>query len=206
MIPITLKPVSESIDTEKNIVDYFNSFNIFSSDEIDDITRSAKPITLRKNDYLVKTGQVCNHVAFLTKGMLRSFYHSSEEEEITYCFTLAGELINAYSSFITQEKTKESIQALTESELLIISREEITRLERSSYNWLSFSKLMAEQQYLRLEKRVFMLQKEKAEKRYESLMKNNPEYLQYIPLNYLASYLGITQRHLSRIRREFTVF
>ncbi|MNY26270.1 hypothetical protein D3C86_1601080 [compost metagenome] len=62
--------------------------------------------------------------------------------------------------------------------------------------------MIAEQQYLELEKRLFLFQKEKAKKRYMDLLENQPDYVQQIPLQYLASYLGITSRHLSRLRRE----
>lgn len=67
-----------------------------------------------------------------------------------------------------------------------------------------FLKLIAEQQYLELENRVFQLQKETALQRYTSLLNNHPEFVQEIPLQYLASYLGITQRHLSRIRKQIS--
>ena len=63
---------------------------------------------------------------------------------------------------------------------------------------------MAEQEYINLEKRIFVLQRESAENRYKSLLQTHPHYLNSIPLSYIASYLGITQRHLSRIRK--TVF
>ena len=90
---------------------------------------------------------------------------------------------------------------MTAIELLTISRDEILKLENSSTNWLKFFKFIAEQEYIKMEKRIFILQKEGAEKRYQDLLTNDPEYLQLIPLNYLSSYLGITQRHLSRIRK-----
>jgi hypothetical protein len=61
---------------------------------------------------------------------------------------------------------------------------------------------MAEQQYIELERRFFQFQKNTAAQRYKELLINQPEYVQNIPLQYLASYLGITQRHLSRIRSE----
>ncbi|MNT99762.1 hypothetical protein D3C72_2426980 [compost metagenome] len=64
--------------------------------------------------------------------------------------------------------------------------------------------MIAEQQYLELEKRIFQLQKETALQRYTVLLRDQPEFVQQIPLQYLASYLGITQRHLSRIRSEIT--
>jgi len=134
-------------------------------------------------------------------GLFRSFYYSSVEEEVTYCFTFANSFVSAYSSLLSQTKTVENIQAIADVELFAISRAEILNLEQSSTNWLKFFKFMAEQEYIKLEKRVFLLQKESAQKRYEDLVINAPEYLQLIPLNYLASYLGITQRHLSRIRK-----
>ncbi len=88
--------------------------------------------------------------------------------------------------------------------MLTISRDEILKLEDSSSNWLKFFKFIAEQEYIKMEKRIFMLQKESAEKRYRNLLTNDPKYLQLIPLSYLSSYLGITQRHLSRIRANIT--
>lgn len=63
-------------------------------------------------------------------------------------------------------------------------------------------KIMSETEYMKLEKRVFSFVSEKAKQRYISLLEQNPIYIQQIPLQYLASYLGITQRHLSRLRRE----
>lgn len=69
---------------------------------------------------------------------------------------------------------------------------------------MKFLKMIAEQEYLELEKRFFQMQRDSAAKRYASLLYNQPNYIQEIPLQYLASYLGITQRHLSRIRKEIS--
>ena len=67
---------------------------------------------------------------------------------------------------------------------------------------LKFSRYVAEQSYIEMESRLLALQMESAKKRYLDLIKFNPDYLQQVPLKYLASYLGITQRHLSRLRGE----
>ena len=93
-------------------------------------------------------------------------------------------------------------QAITNADLLIIPKEKIESLGESSINWMKFQKIIAELQYIELENRIFLLQKEKASLRYEVLLKSHPEFIKHIPLNYLASYLGITQRHLSRLRKE----
>nr|WP_321412990.1 Crp/Fnr family transcriptional regulator [uncultured Allomuricauda sp.] len=183
---------------------YLQTFNILTKNEIDDFERKVKSKKLKRGEFFIKEGRISNEVGFVVSGLFRSFYYSSSEEEVTYCFTFSNSFVSAYSSFLSQTKTLENIQALTDIELLTISREEILKLEKSSTNWLKFFKLIAEQEYIKMEKRVFLLQKESAEKKYKDLLLNQPEYLQLIPLNFLSSYLGITQRHLSRIRKTIT--
>lgn len=180
---------------------YLQSFNILSDEDINVLESKVVRKTIKKGDYFIREGKTSKEIGFVFSGLFRSFYYSSSQEEVTYCFAFSNTFVSAYSSFLTQTKTLENIQALTDIELFTISRDEILKLEKSSTNWLRFFKFMAEQEYIKMEKRIFMLQKESAEKRYEDLLANQPEYLQLIPLNYLSSYLGITQRHLSRIRK-----
>ncbi|SED14720.1 cAMP-binding domain of CRP or a regulatory subunit of cAMP-dependent protein kinases [Tenacibaculum sp. MAR_2009_124] len=181
---------------------YLASFNILNEKDISEFSKLTTPKKLKKGDYFIEAGNMCNEVAFINRGMLRSFYISSTGEDVTYCFFWERNFVTAYSSFITQTKTTESIQALTDVEILSISREDLLNLQESNINWLKFMKTLAEQEYINLENRVFLLQRESAEMRYKHMLKNHPEYIQTIPLNYLASYLGITQRHLSRIRKD----
>ncbi|AUC84100.1 Crp/Fnr family transcriptional regulator [Polaribacter sp. ALD11] len=183
---------------------YLKSFKTLSNSEIDLFVSKVTFKKLDKGDYLIKKDAICKEVAFVVSGIFRSFYYSSLDEEVTYCFTFSNSFASAYSSFLSQAKTAENIQAITDVELFTISRDEILNLEKSSTNWLKFFKLIAEQEYIKMEKRIFILQKESAEKRYEDLLTNQPQYLQLIPLNYLSSYLGITQRHLSRIRKSIS--
>lgn len=180
---------------------YLGTFHILSEAEIDLFEKKVTRKKIRKEDFFIQEGQVCKEVGFVTSGLFRSFYYSSLGEEVTYCFTFSNAFVTAYSSFLSAQKTVENIQALTDVELLTISREQILELEQSSTNWLRFFKHIAEQEYIKMEKRILLLQKETAEKRYRDLLTNHPEYLQLIPLHYLSSYLGITQRHLSRIRK-----
>ena len=192
------------VATLKKMKNYLKSFNILTIDEIEFFESKVVRKTLKKGDFFIKENRISKEVAFVVSGLFRSFYYTSSEEEVTYCFTFSNSFVNAYSSFLSQTKTSENIQALTDIELLSISREDILKLENSSTNWLKFFKLIAEQEYIKMEKRIFLLQKESAEKRYKDLLTNQPEYLQSIPLNFLSSYLGITQRHLSRIRKTIS--
>lgn len=180
---------------------YLESFNILTHDEINAFEKKVTYKKLKKGDFFIKEGQVSKEVGFVLSGVFRSFYYSSSQEEVSYCFTFTNHFVSAYSSFLSQEKTAENIQALTDIELLIISKDEVLQLEQKSPNWLKLFKLITEQEYIKMEKRIFLLQKETAEQRYRDLLNNQPELLQLVPLHFISSYLGITQRHLSRIRK-----
>ncbi|MCK3684288.1 Crp/Fnr family transcriptional regulator [Maribellus sp. YY47] len=184
------------------IKEYFKSFDILSPEELELPESLLQPKTLKKGDFFIKAGSVCKEVAFVSSGFFRSFYLSSSGEEVTYCLLFNNSFVTAYSSFITQTATEENIQALADVEMMTISKQAVEQLENTSPNWMKIMKMIAEREYINLEKRIFLLQRENAEKRYHDLLNNYPEYLKLIPLNYLASYLGITQRHLSRLRRS----
>jgi len=186
------------------IIDYLKSFNILSEKEINAFIELAETSILKKHDYLIKEGEISNHIVFIKSGIFRSFYYSSEAEDVTFCFTFENTLISAYTSWIEQKPAKENIQALTDMELLLISKTQVKYLEETYPNWIRFFKYIAEMEYVNLEKRFFLIQRENAEKRYQNLLENQPEYLKIIPLHYLASYLGVTQRHLSRIRKNIS--
>ncbi|MGA9639144.1 Crp/Fnr family transcriptional regulator [Flavobacterium sp.] len=184
---------------------YLQYFGLLTDDEIDNLISLSRKRHLEKTDYFVRQGEVCKEVAFILKGSLRSFYISDKGEEVTYCLLFPNNFITAYSSYITGQSTVENMQAITPVEILVISKEDIDALATKSVNLVYFLKTIAEQQYIELEKRIFQLQNNNALERYENLIKTHPEYVLQIPLQYLASYLGITQRHLSRIRKQFSL-
>lgn len=105
---------------------YLHSFNILTENEINRFESKVRNRKLKKGDFFIKEGRILKEVAFVVSGLFRSFYYSSSEEEVTYCFTFSNSFVSAYSSFLSQTKTIENIQALTDIELLTISREEIS--------------------------------------------------------------------------------
>jgi CRP-like cAMP-binding protein len=182
---------------------YLQHFGLLTPSEINEFIDKASYKKLKKFDYFIKEGEVCHDVAFIESGTFRSYYVSDKGEEVTYCFMFQNNLMTAFSSFLTARPTQENIQAITDVELLLVSKTHMERLVNDNPGWLHFSKTMAEQQYIEMEQRIFQLQKSDALKRYSDLVESQSDYLQKIPLKYLASYLGITQRHLSRIRQAF---
>ncbi len=192
----------ETISYQTSAKYFLENFNVLTDVEIEYFLSKVKKKYLRKADYFIHQGEVCNEVAIIISGSLRSYYISDEGVEITYCITFPVNFMTAYSSLITRDRTEENIQAITPVELLVISKDMIDDFASKSQNWMKFLKIIAEYQYIALEKRIFQLQKTNALQRYKDLLLHQPEYLQQIPLQYLASYLGVTQRHLSRIRKQ----
>jgi len=186
---------------QDNLRLFLKPFNILTEDEIILFESKLAEKHLKKGEFLLREGQVSKEVAFVMSGLLRSYYQTSSGDEVTYCFSFPNTFAAAYSSYLSQSSSVLNIQAVEDSVLWSISRKDILLLERSSYSWLKFFKVIAEQEFVNIERRVFLLQKESAKKRYLDMLAHQPEFIKQIPLNYLASYLGITQRHLSRIRR-----
>lgn len=186
------------------MVSYLKSFNLFTDIEINEFLNSAETISLKKGNAYIGQNEVCQSLAFVKRGIFRSFYFSNNDEEITYCFTFPNNLLVAYSSFISESNSEENIQALTDAEIISIPKKTLEQFANSNNKWLRFLKIIAEKEYVELEKWIFNHQKSKAQQRYLDLITKQPEYIQEIPLHYIASYLGITQRHLSRIRASIT--
>ena len=186
----------------ERLANLLRSFPAFSESDIENGLACMKPRSFKKDDFLMKEGKTCDWIAYIGSGIVRNFYYSSKGEEITYCLTFPNAFISAYSSFIRNKETFENLQAISDVEALIIRKKDYQALINSSRAWLEFSNHFAEQSYVLMEERLLSLQMESAEQRYRSLLRSSPEYLEHIPLKYIASYLGITPRHLSRLRKD----
>lgn len=180
------------------------NFGELSDQEISAGLTYFRPRSIKKNEVLIEAGSTCDWIAFVHSGILRNYYVSSKGEEVTYCLTFPNKFITAYSSFLSGEPTFENIHAITDAEALFIKKHHYQELIDSSKSWLKFSKIFAEQSYLLMENRLLALQMESAENRYRELITHEPQFVQHVPLKYLASYLGVTQRHLSRLRKNIS--
>jgi CRP-like cAMP-binding protein len=108
------------------------SVNILTDSEIANGLKYFEPKSFEKGDILIEAGKVCDWMAFVNSGVLRNFYISSKDEEVTYCLTFPNMVLSAFSSFMTQRVTFENIHALTNVELLLIKRNPYDELMNSS--------------------------------------------------------------------------
>lgn len=179
----------------------FQSIQNLSREELDQLDRLITFRTLKKGELLLQENQVCNEIFFIKKGILRSYFFNHQVDEITNCFAFENDFMASFSSFITQNAAEENIQALADTELQVLSRENLEKLYSQGTHWQEIGRKLTEMEYVTLQKRMISFQKLSGTQRYEELYQYHQKYLQLIPLQYLASYLGVTPRHLSRIRK-----
>ena len=163
-----------------------------------------KEKTLKKGEFFVQQGKVCRQIAFINKGILRTFYLNEKAEETTSCFCTENNLTTSYKSFILQSPSILSIQALEETELLVIDYDSLQKLYATSLAWQTIGRTVAEREFIVMEQYASVLNNETAKEKYLRLLKEQPQIIQKSPVNFIASYLGITTRTLSRIRKEIT--
>lgn len=188
---------------ETKIISSLKDLGFLGETELDLLRNHVEIKHLEKGDFFIQAGRTCTEIAFINSGMLRSYYITEAGEDFTYCVSFEDEFMSAYSSYITGNPARENIQALVDTELYTIQKSFVEEMAQKNLNVSQLMRYFAEQYILELEQRVFSYQKESALHRYEYMLRHHPKYLSEIPLHYLASYLGITQRHLSRIRKEF---
>lgn len=157
--------------------------------------------TLDKSAFFVEEGKVYREIGFVVKGLLRAYY-LVEGEEINTAFYMEGQWAKAYHSFLTQTASRQWIQALEDVELITIRYKHLQHLFANSPAWERFGRIATENLYVASQLRSEMLLLEKPAERYVNLTRTQPQLLERVPLYHLASYIGIKQPSLSRIRKR----
>jgi CRP-like cAMP-binding protein len=161
-----------------------------------------KPLKIKKNEVWVKEGKICDQIAFVEHGKLRVYYNDDQGGEVTCYFVTPGNFISSFTSFLTETPTSENISAIEDAKLYVIEKMELEKLSSSVPKIHVWRRIIAENLFIIMEKRIAMLQSQTAQERYEKMIKDNPDIILSVPLQYTASFLGITPQHLSRLRKE----
>lgn len=171
---------------------------------LEDVVGHFEPMSLVRHDYFVTAGKVNTHHFFMTEGFMRAFTYNPEGEEVTTDFFNCDRPVFEPNSFITQTKSLENIQAITNCEGFLVSFEKSNELFHTIPEFREFGRRMLLNEFARHKRRTLSLITQTAEERYAELIGTNREIFQYAQLKHIASYLGITDSSLSRIRKEFS--
>lgn len=157
---------------------------------------------LKSGEYFVEEGQISNYLGFIVKGACRYYHNTFTGDEITRWVALENDFITSLSSFITGESSIESIQAIRPTEIILASKTDWNRLFTENEFIRNIWMKRMEEEYLGMEKRVTMFITRNADERYQWMLDFKPEFLAEVPNKFLADMLGITPRHLSRLRNK----
>lgn len=179
---------------------FIQQYGYISTQDMDEIVNEFTFKKVRKEESLLKQGQICKELFFVKKGCLR-LYYIANGVEITVWFSFENNSAIELSSFLSEAPSEYFLQAIEDSEILILSKSKLLELYKTHSIMEQVVRTFWEDVILNLLKRFTALQKDSAEKRYLDLL-SKPAYLQRIPQKYLASYIGITPTSLSRIRKN----
>ena len=184
----------------KELKNYIKSIVSFNEIEIQDICKEFKTLILSKDKHLLRKGQNTFSYYFLNKGVIR-IYFEKDNKQFTAWFAFENDFFADLASIKSGLPSKYNIQALEECEVFYIEHKSMEKLYNQYPKFQKFGRLIWETAFVKVVNSIIEFQTLTAKERYLNTLKN-PHLIQQIPLQYLASYLGITQTSLSRLRKE----
>ena len=188
----------------ENLINYLLQFGQLNPHQIELIKSKASTKKLARDHFYFEAGKVQREVAFLTEGIIRICYYNRDGDEITKYFLDENHFVVDVNSYTLQILTVEYAQAITDCELVIISREAMQELSMTIIGWDAIINKITVKGMADKVNRISPMLAEDATERYLNLMQKFPNLAHRIPQVYLASFLGITPTSLSRIRRQIS--
>ena len=190
--------------SSQKLIQFFKNSNLVSPKAAEEIAKTFSPKEIKKNNFLLKEGRISDEYFFLENGFIRAFANDIEGNDVTTNFYSTGQVVFEVSSFFNRTVSKENFQAIVDCEGWYITYEQLNNLFHSMHEFRDFGRSILVKGVSSLKTRMLSMITETAEQRYDTLLRTNPEIFQQAALKHIASYLGITDTSLSRIRKEYT--
>lgn len=162
-----------------------------------------RPKRMLKRQFLLQEGDVCRELAFVEKGALYSYTVDSKGNQHVIRFAFEGWWMANLQSFFTGKPTTLNIEVLEDSELLMLDRKNHEKLLDEIPAYERYHRIIVQNAYVALQQRAENALGLTAEEKYRRLIEQNPEFMNRVPLNLVASYLGMSPETLSRVRSNF---
>jgi CRP-like cAMP-binding protein len=187
--------------TEQLKTYFANNFRTTTT-EIEKLVSAFKAISVKKNETLISKGAICRYTYFVCKGSVRAYFIDDDGQEATRYIALENQFITTIHSFISQTPTNEFIEATEHAELLQISYNDFKKIIEETTLGKDLYNKQLEVAYITNHWRLESFLKMTAKQRFDFLLQTNPAIIQRLSNKIVASYLGITQESLSRIKAQ----
>ena len=181
---------------------HFQQVLPFTEEELNAVDQYFTERIFAKKTMLLEAPQPCKHLFFIVKGCVRHFHTKDDGNEKTCDISLENQWTTAFMSFNSGSPSNLSLQALEETTVYSISKEELFSLYVKHHNFETFGRLMAEQILQRATDTAMYLAADKPEERFQHLLRSRPELFQRVPQKYIANLLGISPESLSRLQKR----
>jgi len=193
------------MDDQKTVlVKFIQQIIPITTKEAVDISNFFQYTELKKGDFLVEENKVSDSYLFLVKGLLRTYLYDIDGNEITTDFYTKNDVVFEVTSFFQRIPSQVNIQAITNCEGYTLSYEQLNSLFHNRPAFRDFGRAILVKEFIASKKRTISMINQTAEQRYKALLQLQSEIVINAPLKYIASYLGITDSTLSRIRKDFS--
>ena len=187
---------------------YFQEFNkkVLLTEEDEELIKNYLTVKkIRKRQYLLQEGDVCKCVAFVEIGAMRLYRLNEDGSEHIVIFALDGSFMTDLYSFLTNEPSTYNIDAIEDSELVLITKSASDELRKRSPQYQEFIFQATSEAYIQLERRITSTISLILEERYKELTANYPDIIQRVPQHMIASYMGLNPETLSRVRKRISI-
>ncbi|MDQ0780534.1 CRP-like cAMP-binding protein [Chryseobacterium sp. W4I1] len=181
---------------------YLSSTGELSAEEISFSAQFFKPIRLKKGDFFIREDESCRYIGFIASGAVKAYATDKEGKENITCFKFENEFVTSFPEFVTQKKSRRSIRAIEDSIIYRISYPDYHYLLGQVTAWNGVIKSVMEQEYKQKESYLLNYNNRSAVDKYSFVLSGEPILIQRVATQDLASYLGITQRSLTRAKGQ----
>lgn len=184
------------------LINYLLQFGNLNKQQIDLIKSKGVFNETKKDTYYHEAGKIAREVIFLTEGIMRVSYYNNRGEDITKYFIEANTFVADINSYNQNLPSTEYIQAITDCRYIVFPKTVMEELSMTIVGWDAIIAKITAKALVEKMKKISPMMTEDASERYLQFLNQSPDLINKIPLSYLASYLGITQSSLSRIRKK----
>lgn len=181
---------------------YLSSTKGLSAGEINFSEQFFKPIRLKKGDFFVREDELCRYIGFIAGGAVKAYAIDEEGKENITCFKFENEFITSFPEFVAQEKSRRNIGAIEDSLIYRINYPDYQYLLGQVTAWNEVIRSVMEQEYSQKERYLLNYNNRSAADKYRHVLSGEPMLIQRVSTQDLASYLGITQRSLTRAKGQ----